>query len=78
MTESPRSSARNLPDAIHAEYPLLKPSEIYGAIAFYLDHQAEMEEYLATGERELEASGVSMEEANPALGEKLGTRPRAR
>jgi uncharacterized protein (DUF433 family) len=61
----------NLPDAIHAEYPLLKPSQIYGAIAFYLDHQADMEEYLALGEREFEESGVPIEKADPALWEKL-------
>jgi len=28
------------PPTIQTEYPLLKLSQIYGAIAYYLDHQA--------------------------------------
>jgi uncharacterized protein (DUF433 family) len=61
----------NSPEAIQSEYPLLKRSQIYGAIAFYLDHQAEIDEYLANSEREFEANAVPMEQANPALWEKL-------
>jgi len=36
----------NSPEAIQADFPLLKLAQIYGAIAFYLDHQAEIDEYL--------------------------------
>ena len=34
------------PEAIQQSFPLLKLAQIYGAIAFYLDHQAEVRHYL--------------------------------
>jgi uncharacterized protein (DUF433 family) len=59
------------PEAIQENFPLLKRAQIYGAIAFYLDHQAEIDEYLARTEGEFEASTIPMQEVNPALWEKL-------
>jgi uncharacterized protein (DUF433 family) len=59
------------PEAIQENFPLLKLSQIYGAIAFYLDHKAEIDQYLEDTEREFEASGIPMAQANPALWEKL-------
>ena len=59
------------PEAIQAEYPLLKKAQIYGAIAFYLDHQVEIDEYLERGERELQTNAVPLEQADPALWKKL-------
>jgi hypothetical protein len=59
------------PEAIHEDFPLLNRSQVYGAIAFYLDHQAEIDEYLARTEREFEGSAVPLQQANPALWEKL-------
>src|SRR5260370_40752931 len=59
------------PEAIQEDFPLLKRSQIYGAIAFYLDHQAEIDKYLEETEREFEASGVPMAQENPALWEKI-------
>jgi uncharacterized protein (DUF433 family) len=67
----------NSPESIQAEYPLLKPAQIYGAIAFYLDHKADIDEYLTQSEREFERSAIPMEQADPALWQKL-QRPRAR
>ena len=61
----------NSPDSIQAEYPLLKRAQVYGAIAFYLDHKAQIDEYLARGEREFEAKAIPLEQADPALWEKL-------
>jgi len=61
----------NLPDAIQSEFPLLKLPQVYGAIAFYLDHQATIDEYLAQREREFETGGVPLREANPELWAKL-------
>ena len=58
-------------EAIQQEFPTLKLSQVYGAIAYYLDHRAEVDEYLAETEREFEASGVPMKEANPRLWEKI-------
>src|SRR5208282_2703400 len=59
------------PEAIQEDFPLLKRSQIYGAIAFYLDHQAEVDKYLAETEREFEASGTPIAQANPALWGKI-------
>ena len=46
-------------------------SRVYGAIAFYLDHKADIDRYLEETEREFEASGIPMEEADPMLWEKI-------
>jgi uncharacterized protein (DUF433 family) len=59
------------PEAIHEDFPVLKPAQIYGAIAFYLDHRAEIDGYLALTEREFEGSASPLRQANPELWEKL-------
>jgi uncharacterized protein (DUF433 family) len=59
------------PEAIQEDFPLLKRAQVYGAIAFYLDHQREIDEYLARIEREFEESAIPLQQANPALWEKL-------
>jgi len=59
------------PDAIQENFPLLKLSQIYGAIAFYLDHRAEIDQYLEDTMREFEGSAQPMSETNPILWEKL-------
>ena len=61
------------PERILERYPLLgKPAKVYGAIAFYLDHQAEIDAYLADSKREFEGSaGPPLSETNPALWERL-------
>jgi uncharacterized protein (DUF433 family) len=61
----------NSPEAIQEDFPLLKRAQIYGAIAFYLDRQAESDEYLAHTERECEENSIPLEQANPALWKKL-------
>jgi uncharacterized protein (DUF433 family) len=60
------------PERILEEFPLLdRVSRVYGAIAFYLDHKADIDKYLVETEREFEASGIPLEQANPALSEKI-------
>jgi hypothetical protein len=59
------------PETIQGEFPLLKLSEIYGAIAFYLDHQATVDPYLERKQREFEASGIPLSQENPELWAKL-------
>jgi hypothetical protein len=59
------------PEAIQEDFPVLKRAQIDGAIAFYLDHQAEIDEYLARTEREFEQSAVPLQQADPALWNKL-------
>jgi uncharacterized protein (DUF433 family) len=64
-------NAGNSPEAIQGDFPLLKRAQIYGAIAFYLDHRAEIDEYLARTDREFEENAMPLEQADPALWEKL-------
>jgi uncharacterized protein (DUF433 family) len=59
------------PETIQENFPLLKLSQIYGAIAYYLDHQAEIDKYLEETRREFDSCGVPMAEANPVLWEKI-------
>lgn len=61
----------NSPEAIQDDFPVLKRSQIYGAIAFYLDHQTEIDNYLAATEREFSSKGVPLSEENPELWERL-------
>src|SRR5258708_18376033 len=62
---------RHSPEAIQEDFPLLKRSQIHGAIAFYLDHKAEIDKYLEDTRREFEGSGIPMAQANPVLWEKI-------
>ena len=61
----------NAPESIQESFPLLKPAQIYGAIAFYLDHQAEVRRYLEEKERRIQASSTPLSEANPELWNRL-------
>jgi uncharacterized protein (DUF433 family) len=58
------------PETIQANFPALKLSQIYGAIAFYLDNQAVIDAHLADTEREMRANSIPMSEANPAFWER--------
>jgi uncharacterized protein (DUF433 family) len=59
------------PEAIQADFPLLRRSQVYGAIAFYLDHQAEIDKYLEETKREFEGQAIPLEQANPGLWAKI-------
>jgi uncharacterized protein (DUF433 family) len=69
------------PEAIQSEFSLLTRAQIYGAIAFYLDHQSDVRQYLEEKEQRIEASSVPLDQVNPELSarlqrarEELGTR----
>jgi len=64
-------NAGDSPEAIQDNFPSLKIAQIYGAIAFYLDHKDHVDEYLAQSKREFEANSVPMEQVNPELWERL-------
>ena len=49
----------------------MKRAQIYGAIAFYLDHQAEVQRYLESEERRIQESTIPLSEANPELWNRL-------
>ena len=54
----------NTAEQIQDSFPSLSLSQIYGVIAWYIDHQSEAEEYLA--ERRAEADDLRLEiEARP-------------
>jgi hypothetical protein len=61
----------NSPEAIQESFPVLKRAQIYGAIAFYLDHQAEVQRYLESEERGIQESTISLSEAKPELWNRL-------
>ena len=60
------------PERILEQFPLLdKLANVYGAIAFYLDHKVELDSHLADTKHEFEASGIPLAQANPVLWEKI-------
>jgi uncharacterized protein (DUF433 family) len=59
------------PESIAQSFPALTLEEVYGAIAFYLGHQSEIEAYLEKGDREFEALRQQARRSNPILYLKL-------
>ncbi len=55
------------PDKIVQSFPTLKLSQLYGAIAYYLDNEKALNDYIAEGERELERSAVPLSQSNPEV-----------
>lgn len=60
------------PESIAQSFPVLSLEEVYGAIAFYLANQAEIDAVLASSDREFEVLRNQTREANPNLYKKLG------
>ena len=59
------------PEGIAQSYPVLSLEEVYGAIAFYLANQAEIDTMLANNDREFELLRKQTRDANPILYKKL-------
>jgi uncharacterized protein (DUF433 family) len=59
------------PESIARSFPLITLEQVYGAMTFYLAHQAEIDAYLRQGEAEFEALRQQAREANPLLYKKL-------
>jgi uncharacterized protein (DUF433 family) len=55
------------PERIVQSFPTLKLFQVYGAIAYYLEHELVIREYIAEGERELELSVPPLSQTDPAL-----------
>lgn len=55
----------NLPETIQRQFSSLTLAQVYGAIAFYLSNQAEIDEYLRQGELEYEEMRQTQREADP-------------
>lgn len=59
------------PESILRSFPLLTLEEIYGAIAFYLSNQAEIDAYLLAADREYEQQRQNEREADPEFYKKF-------
>jgi uncharacterized protein (DUF433 family) len=55
------------PDKIVHSFPSLKLSQVYGVIAYYLENEKAIKDYIAEGERELQRSAVPLSQTNPEL-----------
>lgn len=61
------------PEGIVQSFPTLKLLQVYGVIAYYLENEEMIKEYIAEGERELERSVPPLSETNPDLFARLET-----
>jgi uncharacterized protein (DUF433 family) len=61
----------NAPEEIQKHFTLLDLPDIYGAIAFYLKHKEEIDEYLERGAREFGAGAIPLAEEKPELWARL-------
>jgi uncharacterized protein (DUF433 family) len=59
------------PESIVDSFPALTVEQVYGAIAYYLAHQAEVGAYLRQGESEFAALSQRLRERNLLLYQKL-------
>ena len=55
------------PERIVESFPTLKLAQVYGAIAYYLENEQMVNEYIAEGQRELERTVPPLSESNPEL-----------
>jgi hypothetical protein len=59
------------PESIAQSFPVLSLEEVFGAIAYYLGNQAEVEKYLQTQDSDFASFAQQSREANPLLHKKL-------
>lgn len=63
------------PESIRRSFPALTLEQVYGAIAYYLAYEQEIDAYLVESERQAEAQGADMNArahaARPELFERL-------
>ena len=60
-----------LPEGIVVSFPSLTLAQVHGALAFYLDHRAEIDAYLQQNEADFEAMRQAARAKDPAFYEKL-------
>jgi len=58
---------RASPEKIAHSFPTLKLSQIYGVIAYYLENEKTIKDYIAEGERQFEQEAVPLSRSNPEL-----------
>lgn len=52
-------------ETIRDAYPTLRLAEVYGAVAYYLDHQLDVDKALAAGQGQFESLRAAAETADP-------------
>ena len=55
------------PETIRQNFPSLTPEQVYGAITFYMGHQADVDANIREGEAELERSVPPLSQTRPDL-----------
>ena len=55
------------PEKIYQSFPTLKLSQIYGVIAWYLENEGQVSQYITDGERELERIAKPLSHTDPEL-----------
>jgi uncharacterized protein (DUF433 family) len=66
------------PETIAQSFPTLTLEQVYGAIAFYLGHRAELDAYLQQGQRDYEAQRQATRNADPPFYHKMAEARRQR
>lgn len=64
------------PESIVQSFPVLTLEQVYGAIAYYLDHQDEIDEYITKGEADYEAKRRAARKTDPMFYQKMAERRR--
>ena len=59
------------PESIVQSFPILTLEQVYGAIAFYLAHRTEIDDYLAAEADAFETMPQPLQESDPNLYDKL-------
>ena len=64
------------PESIVQSFPVLTLEQVYGAIAYYLDHQDEIDKYIKQGEADYDAKREAARKVDPMFYQKMAERRR--
>jgi uncharacterized protein (DUF433 family) len=64
------------PESIAQSFPVLTLEQVYGAIAYYLNHQDAIDEYIKQGDVDYEAKREASRKADPMFYQKMAERRR--
>lgn len=59
------------PETVAQSFPVLTLEQVYGSIAFYLEHREEVDRYLEAQERDFEVKRAAARAADPMFYRKL-------
>jgi hypothetical protein len=63
------------PDKIVHSFPTLKLSQVYGVIAYYLENEKIINDYIVEGDQELGKAAIPLSQTNPELFARRGRSP---